>query len=309
MKLFLFFLLAYISKAFCILQYPLLLPQGELEALMANTGAALKGSTGGVIYNPASLSEIQGSKVNAGVNTYNFIDSQNVTDQGVKSFNTFTPIPTTLFYGTKFGSSFLALSIIIPESLKVNSRFVVDQSTSGDVSGNLVFSETSEEQLINISWASHLSENFSLGISGTYYVFSEESTSAYIAQGAAGTESKTLQQSLKVSNLLLNLGIQHTVSPVFTWGLTAKSPSKKLSGSGNIFTETLDSSSGTPVKEENDYSTNHDIPWDFILGLNLNSSIKSHFFIDIGYQLAEEFDAYSGLNTSKNQMEFKNQGR
>ena len=40
---------------------PNLLPLGEEEALLANTGTARSGSTGAVFYNPAGLSTVEGT--------------------------------------------------------------------------------------------------------------------------------------------------------------------------------------------------------------------------------------------------------
>jgi long-subunit fatty acid transport protein len=47
-----------------------LLPIGEVESFMANTGAALSGSTGAVYYNPAGLASIDRHHISLSANSY-----------------------------------------------------------------------------------------------------------------------------------------------------------------------------------------------------------------------------------------------
>ena len=77
-----------IPSAFGIVQYPFLYPLGDVEALMSNTGTGLRESRGGVAYNPASIARLEGADLSASANTYNIMDANTNTAEGLKSFKT-----------------------------------------------------------------------------------------------------------------------------------------------------------------------------------------------------------------------------
>ena len=94
----------------------MLLPIGAHEALTANTGIARSGSVGAVIYNPAGIASITGSKLSAtGTAFYN--DTVSVEGGGFLSdskakFSSIPSLVTAIFSKSNFNWSF---SIITPQ--------------------------------------------------------------------------------------------------------------------------------------------------------------------------------------------------
>jgi len=308
-----------IPNAFGIVQYPFLYPIGDVESLMSNTGVGLRRSRGGAAYNPASLARLTGKDISASANTYNIMDSKTTTDEGLKSFKTFAPIPNMLFSGSQFSWGYAAFSVLVPTNIEVSTRYVLN--VPNYVSANLVFTDKIEETLIGGAAGIPLGLNWAVGMSLYLHTYGETSTEGLIltdtgspvSEGAA----KNTQLISSVYSLQAIIGVHHSPYNEFKWGLRVQLPSIQISGSGTLYQECLLApdlcndydGNGDPNydQSETEFDAKYEIPFDFVLGFNFRPWKKHRFLFDFGYQLATHFEKVPGL--SEFEVKTKNQGR
>jgi hypothetical protein len=311
--------LFFISDAFGIVQYPYLYPIGDVESLMSNTGVGLRKSRGGAAYNPASLARLTGSDISASANTYNFMDSYTETDEGLKDFKTFSPIPNSVFSGTQFKWGYGAFSVLVPTNIEVSTRY--ELKVPDYFGANLVFTDKIEETLIGGAVGVPFGINWGVGMTLYLHNYGETSTEGLIltdtntpvADGAA----RNRQLKSSVYSIQVALGVHHSPFNEFKWGLRVQFPTIQVGGSGTIYEECLLDAelcedydgTGDPNyhQSEKDYDTNYKVPFDFVLGLNFRPWKKHRFLLDIGYQLATEFEKFPGL--LEYNVKTKNQAR
>ncbi|RLA64583.1 MAG: hypothetical protein DRQ88_00560 [Epsilonproteobacteria bacterium] len=309
----------FIPSAFGIVQYPYLYPIGDVESLMSNTGVGLRKSRGGAAYNPASLSRLTGADISASASTYNVMDSKTSTAEGLKSFKGFAPIPNMVFSGTQFSWGYGALTALVPTNIEVSTRYEIwipEENTYG----NLIFTDKVEELILGLSAGIPLNDNWAIGMNLYAHVYGESSTEGLIfleddAPVKGGARNRQLKNS--VYSLQPIIGVHHSPWNEFFWGLRIQFPTIKITGSGTIYEECLFASkyckdfdnNGSPDydQKETEYDTDYQVPFDFVLGFNFKPWKNHRFLLDLGYQLATEFEKFPGL--VEYDVKTKNQGR
>ena len=123
---FLFFAAVFVAltPAQAYIENPNLFPLGEQEALMANTGVALAGSSGAVFYNPAGLATLEKPKFSMSANSYlitktDFTPFDNIDSTNVNfSTSGSQAIPSSLVSVHKWDTWTVAFSLLVPQQTK-----------------------------------------------------------------------------------------------------------------------------------------------------------------------------------------------
>ena len=236
---------------------------GERAAGMGGAYTALSGDAAAVsYYNPATLAQMKGASLSATANLYNKYDirygDQDNFDSAVLRANegTFVPIPSSSGSVYRYKKVALGLSIIFPDL----DTFIGNVSSSGDDSSNINLRD--ESLWVGGSISYNLSSVDSAGI--TFYYTSRTYTRSLTDQSiSGGTTTIFTEEKLFTTNSLVGIiGYWRRLSNEWTAGLSYRIPSFKISGIGNYFQSTIDTTgtantpyNRTQVKSESQIPT------------------------------------------------------
>src|SRR5687767_3237610 len=91
---------------------PNVIPLGESEAFLGNTGVAVANSTGGVFYNPASLASFSTGRLTASGQTFAVIEATVQQEPEPLAFKEFSAVPSMLVVARKWRKWTGAFSIL-----------------------------------------------------------------------------------------------------------------------------------------------------------------------------------------------------
>lgn len=273
-----------------------IIPMGDKEPLMGNTGTGGLRSSGAVYYNPAALTMLEGNSFSLSGSAYvryrfnaaPFVDinGQTIDYEGVG----FQSIPTSVIMVRRFKQWRFAFSVMIPMEFNFHGSrdwfFDVDNEKL-----ELFLSQDYSERLflIGLSAARPLSERWSVGLTLYGQSYSLISTTN-IQTGLVSSSSQPVtvyerQQSTPTS-LLGILGI-HRKGEKWNFGLRVKLPSIDLFGKGNYysFSDLSYIGSGAPV--ERIYVTDNRVffrtPMDIRIGASFLHRENWKFASDLSY--------------------------
>ncbi len=202
-----------ISEAYSYIDNRGLLPIGDVEAYMANTGVALSGSTGAVYYNPAGLASLTKNHLSISANSYlstrtnlNPVETIDGTDMNfhVEGLQT---IPTSFISTGHLNEFHYAFSILVPHQIKVQDS----QAFSTPHYPNLQYSRTNFFQLLMIgpSIAIRYMDAYDIGLGCFYTVYSTTQSSLITGNTNGGTKALALGDyfDASVSGLMCNAGV------------------------------------------------------------------------------------------------------
>lgn len=290
-----------------------LIPIGETEGFMANTGVGRATDTGAVYYNPAGLAELQSSgrvsvtsSVYASLNYHYdgafYIDNSYVGYQA-SGFNT---IPSFYVASYKLGDWYGALSILVPSSIQLENRAPF---STANTQSNLTQTLRTSDLWLGLTAAHKIDERWSLGVS-IFGIQHQEAQSVGVDIGfpAASTTTgvtNSSQQSVSVLGLSAVIGASFVATDWFRLGLRFQTALVQLSGSADTFqishatkagviTTTSESLFGTPA--------NYRLPFDFTLGTALTPCSWFSFLADVSLQLGAGYSSIpaSTLNEQVN---------
>jgi long-subunit fatty acid transport protein len=256
---------------------PNLVPLGENESFMGNTGIGLANDTGAVYYNPAGLTLLPSGRVSVSGAVYLAfathtdalvnVDSTNVPFDA-SGFNT---IPSTYVATRRVGDWVLALSVLVPDSIKLNNRLPFSTPNTRD---NIVYSLETSELWLGLSAAHKLDDAWSVGLTLFGIQHEETQTLGLDLQNAANASvfASSIQQSdLETLGLVAVAGVSYAASDWLRLGLRAQTAFLQVSGSGTSYQVTHALTSATPTTSGEDVSgtANYAMPFDFGLGAAL----------------------------------------
>jgi hypothetical protein len=287
---------------------PNVVPIGENESYLGNTGIGRPNDTGAVYYNPAGLAEISSAKVALSGTVFASVSEHSDGITAIEGTNVpfdasgFNTIPTAFVGTAKLGDWVGAVSILVPLSLQFggHSNLAVPSFVT-----NLVYSDSETEEWYGLSIARKLSPGFSVGLS----LFGIQHQETYLSGldmaslttvGAFATS--TQRTSVNVYGLLATLGISYVVSDAVRFGLRVQTAMAQLYGKGESFAVTRDvpvTGSPTVAGENVSGQVNYAIPFDVGLGAALKPVEGLTFLADISLQLPASYQTFPASMNSE----------
>lgn len=296
-----------ISQAYSYIDNRGLLPIGEVEALMANTGVALSGSTGAVYYNPAGLASLEHTHLSISANSYfktsSELDPIQILDGTPENFHAqgLQTIPTSFVSTGRVGDFRYAFSILIPHQLKIEDS----TAYSSPHYPSIEYSRTNSFQLLMIgpSIAARFNEA-DLGVGCFFTMYSTTQSSMLTAGTNGSTNALVLNDyfDASVNGVSCNLGAQKQVTPTLRAGLVLRSPFSAVSRSGTSTqfvqrpTDGLSVTTG-PSSVEAQYA----MPFDASIGFEYRVMEDLSAYLDVGWQAAASLTSGDiGAGTDQN---------
>ncbi len=282
-----------------------ILPLGDKEALMANTGTGGINSTGAAFYNPAALTQLKGNSFSfSGAAFMNFdIEVDPITRIGGEdlnySANGFQSIPSSMVALRSFGNWKVAFSVMIPDAFQFDGPTTWKVNLDGGTF-NMRVQQNFKEQLFlaGLSAARKINEYWSLGISayGQVLNFSSEVFLKGRVEGLAGAAFiQTTRTDVKPRNALIVLGVLREWEHI-SWGGRIALPSIHLFGKGSYYNYEFDGFSAIPIEEEvnvTESGLNYYTPLEFRSGLSMRPNEKWLLTIDGAYALPYDYKLFN----------------
>lgn len=290
----LLFLLLFVNPARADINFPFILPMGDQEPMLGNTGVAISGSTGNVLYNPAGLAELKGNRISASGSAYALVKGRTFAISDTADFTTYVSVPNMLVASRQIKSWTVAFGIFEP--LSIEGDIVADQSAPG-LNGTAHVDEDfkTEEQYIGISTGHELGESgWRLG--GGLFVHREVNTttgSMFVSPNSGSVYLSSITKTdLEVLSLLPILGVQKDISPDLQAGLRVIFPSYEILGRGHTVTNAMvyDGTTLTPNKIDLQTSGHYNMPTDLTGGVSWKTGSRVTLLADLGVQFPTVFD-------------------
>ena len=273
-----------------------LLPIGEVESFMANTGTALSGSTGAVYYNPAGLASISRNHISVSANSYLSTKSEMrpiQTIDGVDmdfSSKGLQAIPSAFVSTGQKDKWRYAFSILIPHQVRVQDSVLFKTPTYP----TFQYSRTNFFQTLmaGLSVATSVDAGFDIGVGCHYTMFQTTQSSATNGLTNAGTNSLLISSyfDAQVDGILCTAGLQQQVNEDFRFGFTARLPlmttSKK--GTSSLFVQNPNTGQAQalgPKAVEPEIA----MPLDMTFGIEYRLSPTLKSYADLSYQLSATY--------------------
>jgi hypothetical protein len=280
-----------ISLAFSYIDNRGLLPIGDTEALMANTGVALSSSTGAVYYNPAGLASLTQNHLSISANSYlstqsdlNPIQTFDGTNMNFHAEGLQT-IPTTFVSTGQFGDYHYAFSILVPHQIKVQ-----DSTAYSSVHyPSIQFSRTNSFQLLMAgpSAATRILNTYDVGVGCFYtmYTTTQETTFTANTNGAINAAIQGDYFDATVNGLMCNAGAQVRLTDAWRAGLTVRSPFMMISNkaTSTLFVQNPTTGKSATVGPQV-VSADYKIPVDVSFGLEYKAAVDLTMYGDVSCQ-------------------------
>ncbi len=287
-----------IHSAQADLNNPNVLPIGESEALMGNSGVAGRNSAGGPYYNPAGLAGFVNHRISASGATYALVEATLSQEGNPLQFKEFNTVPSMLVAARKSGAWTGAFSIFVPVVLEINTLY--DTSfPSLNIAATLSLYNRAEENYIGLSAGRSITQTWDWGVG--VHLHRTRITKNETVQGVptgAGTlylaQSKRLKS--EVLNLVLSTGVQKQIHPDVRFGLSLQSETLKLQGQAERYDQKLIVSAGTPTTtaERQKHKANAKIPWQLLTGLEWKLTGRLQWQFDFGLSFAASNSSVPG---------------
>lgn len=239
---------------------PNLLPLGDEEALMANTGTGRMGSTGAVFYNPAALSSLEGSAFSLSGSAYTLsyfeaspLDVVNGVPLNYSGWG-YQTIPTSIIMARRFGEWRVAFSVLIPMQFRIEGSedWLIEQGLPDVLDIRVTQYYREKMSLTGLTIAKPIDDKWSWGLSlfSQYYTYTSQLDLTAEFQNSTDFYFRNNSRTrLNPTNLLIVAGV-HRKGEKVDWGLRLSLPSIHIFGRGEYFYELYERIPGQPVQRE-----------------------------------------------------------
>jgi hypothetical protein len=277
-----------------------ILPLGETEAFMANTGTGGAPDTGAIYYNPAALTRITHSKMAVTGSTYlSFkinadslvrLDTppQDIPYQA-SGFNT---IPASYVIAHNFESWSGAISILVPDSLQLENR---TNFTTTNTKGLIVQSTKYSELWVGGTFAKNIDSEWSVGgtLFGVQYSNSNFiETEVDIPTAVNTMVVSTTRYAFSTFGFSLNMGILYEPSKVLSLGLRLQTPLLNVSNHADSLVNTRTITNGVITSVDEDRPNGlarYQLPLDTTLGAKFRATDHWNLYTDLSFQVATHY--------------------
>ena len=299
------FLIGISSPSFADVYNRQILPLGETEAFMGNTGTGGSVDTGAIYYNPAALAGITHSRMAVTGSTYLSygvkadsiarIDTpaQNIPYQA----NGFNTIPASYVLTYALDQSVIAFSVLVPDSLQLENR---SNFTTTNTKGVIVQSYKYSDLWVGGSYAKRIDEKWSVG--GTLFGIQHSESSLANTEVDLPTTANSLVGSINRSDLStfgfsLNLGVLYELSHEINLGLRMQTPLLNISNHADtlVNTRTVNAGVVTAVNEDlPNGSARYQLPLDTTIGARFRPTDSWSIYSDISFQVGTQYTQLPG---------------
>jgi hypothetical protein len=283
---------------------PNIIPLGDKESLMGNTGTGGIKSTGAVYYNPAALTMLEGNSFSLSASAYMrykaTADPIAVLgdEELVFEAQDYQSIPTSVIMVRKKGDWVLALSILIPLD------FVYDGQDSWNISIDNFTTRFQAIQnyrenvfLAGLSGSRDLGNGFSVGATvygSSYNLNSFVDINATIQTLPDLLSVNTTRTRVSPVDLLLIAGIQKRFEK-WNLGLTITTPNIPVIKNGSHYEysfNNLTNPTTSSLVDERDLKGQFKYPFEFRFGAVYNPSSQTQIAVDLSYRTERDFYAF-----------------
>ena len=281
-----------------------IIPLGDKESLMGNTGTGGLGSTGAVYYNPAAMTQLEGTSFSLSGSAYmryEFAGEPAAVLDGNELNYTGTgyqTVPTSVIMMRRAGEWHLGFSVLVPSQFAFEGVNTWDLTIAGR--GLAIRLEQSYEEslfLAGLSAARKLDERWSVGISlyGQNYSYLATVDSRVQFSDSPELLSQSSQRvKFSPTGLLPILGL-HRKGERVDLGLRVSLPSLRLWGTGSYYDMTYGNLAGagtgtTEVVDVTDTDADHRTPLDVRIGATFHASERWLLATDLSYGLGLDYD-------------------
>lgn len=269
---------------------------------MANTGVALRGSSGSAFFNPAGLASLRERKLSLTGNTYMYFKTDitpfMVADGEDLNFSASAVqiVPSSLVSTWTKGPWTYAFGVYVPEL--VRTSFVQGFFTP-NLDMELARSVDAQLLLVGLSAGGSLSENVDFGYGCFVGQFQATQTQGFVGRPKPGSGLTDVAISNYYYNIdskgfLCQTGIQRSLSPETRMGMVLRLPFLGVTGQGRFSSFAQDVNGNRESSGIQNKTAKYAIPMDLSIGL-ANVSVKGlNLLADISYQFPESFEAIEG---------------
>lgn len=284
------------------------MPLGDIEMFMANTGTGIYGSAGGVYYNPASLTGLNGHNIQFAGNAYTGFDfhSEPFMEIDGHEINLYgggsSIFPSNMVYSFSKGDWTLAGGLIVPASFHYDGNNEYNFRNPGGDYTRVSISQFSTESVFSgvSSVARKLGDHWSVGLSlyGSY--FAEESKINFLIfnpDSAVDSRYALLQSDAQavVGHAVLGL---HYHSEKVGVGLRVSTPGIRFWGKGDFHRHTYINQELIQLivdEREDDTRTTYELPWELRSGFSWQATDKLRWALDVSYAFQHTYYTYTDI--------------
>lgn len=290
-----------------------ILPLGDKEALMGNTGTGGMGSTGAVFYNPAALMQLEGSSFSLSGSAYmafsfeaspfSVIDDDRLDYKG----SGFQSVPTSLVMARTLGKWRVAFSLLVPSQFKYEGQQSWDLDVGGTPYRLKILQNYSETMFLGgLSAAHRINERWSWGVSihGQYFSYLSSSDVRITQENDPVRTSLITTRDQRAPISAYVMGGLHRQGDKLGLGLRVALPSVRISGKGQhyVYGYTALSAIDPPTTSETDLvglKADFRTPFDVRLGATYRSNERVKLAMDASYGTGVEYDVVTGQGYSE----------
>lgn len=286
---------------------PNVLPLGDTESLMGNSGTGGIGSTGSVYYNPGALTMVEGSSLSLSGSAYlsfKFTAKPLANIAGTDldfEASGFQTVPTSVILVEKRKDWYFGFSALVPMEFSYEGRQIWSvpiNSSSLNIKVNQNYSES--VFLIGLSAARKIGDSWSAGV--TFYGQNYSYTSILDFRGELSNDPSLIFQSshreqYSPISLLTILGIQKTFDKV-NLGLRVALPDFHISGSADYYNFEYTNFAGPDSIETSQIDITTDdaqfaTPLDIRFGSSFYPNDKWLLTLDVAYRFGLEYNVFN----------------
>ncbi|MCX2743288.1 hypothetical protein OO013_05395 [Mangrovivirga sp. M17] len=284
---------------------PNILPMGDTEPLMANTGTGGLASTGAVFYNPAALTMLEGTSFSLSGTAYLHykfkakpIATINGQDLNYEAAG-FQTIPTSVVMVKSFKEWKVAFSVLVPMDFRYEG--LSSWSINGpDQTLDVTFLQNYKENmlLIGLSAAKKINDYWSWGTSLYYQGFSFKTfaeANTIVNNNAQRLILQSSRTTIKPNNMMIIAGI-HRKGEVLNFGLKITTPSIYLFGKGDYYEYNFSNIDPNNIDADEinftGLKTQFKTPGEIRAGITYKPDVNWTIASDIGYSFNLDYDIY-----------------
>lgn len=292
---------------------PNIIPLGDKEPLMANTGTGGLESSGAVYYNPAALTQLKGNSFSLSGSAYmryrfsaNPIAVVENSDLNYEA-NGFQTIPTSVIGVRTFKKWHFAFSFLVPMEFQYEGR----QSWNINVAAipfDFTLLQNYREKMFwgGLSAARRINEKWSWGVSLYAQQYTYLSHTQLMAHSNLFGTLTSQTERVRYSPLsALVIGGLHRSGDRLNLGLRLSMPSIPVLGKGDYYRYAFESDLGgtstTEITDESDLKTRFVTPLDVRLGITYLIGKRWNIAVDGSFNTPQTFDAFPDVSVATTQ--------
>lgn len=285
---------------------PNILPLGDTESLMGNSGTGGIGSTGAIYYNPAALTMVEGNSLSLSGSAYlqfKFESKPLAIIEGTElnyEASGFQTIPTSVIIVKKKNAWHLGFTVLVPMEFSYEGRTTWDVPIQNGPNLGIKFNQNYSESvlLIGLSAARKINDSWSAGITVFGQNYSYRSILDFRGELSSSPDyifQASHRETFSPTSLLAVVGIQKTMKKA-NLGLRVALPSIHLFGSADYYDYSYTNFDPSDIQvsqiDVSGKSAKFASPLDIRLGSTFFPFEKLTFTLDVAYRLPLEYDVY-----------------